>query len=152
MKLLDKSKIDAAKQKERKTEIDEGVKLTVAIGDLRRLKAQEETNLAQYREGALKKIQSEIDVYLLERDGYAKEIITLQDARQSLLEPLTVEWKELDQAEGTLEKRKMQFIQDKNDFKKREKELDRRERTIAEIEKNLRERTLEIINKEAELQ
>lgn len=153
MKLLpQKSDIEKSKQIERKFQIDQGVELAKNIDDMRELRAREETSLKQWRKQTIAAIQIEINQKNLEKESLNDDIAALREVRQSLLEPLNAEWKELNQAEETLEKRKLLLIQEKNEFHKKEKELDKREKTIENIEKNLRERTLEIINKESQLE
>lgn len=152
MKLLPlKKDIEKAKLAERKFEIDQGVELAKSIDEMRERKATEETALRQWRTQTVNVIHHEINQKLSEKDSLNDDINALIEVRQSLLEPLNVEWKELNEAEQRLEARKLQLLKEEEDFKKREKELDKREKTIEEVEKNLRERTLEIINKEQEL-
>lgn len=96
MKLLDRKTLETRKQAERKAEIDEGTRLAQSIDEMRRLKADEEHSLAEYRKNALRAVQGEIDGYLSERDGYRQEVTELQEARRLLLEPVRLGWNELE--------------------------------------------------------
>lgn len=152
MKLLPlKKDIEKSKLAERKLEIDQGKELAKNIDDMRELKVKEEVSLKQWRTQTMEAIQLEINERIAVKESLNADIDSLIEVRQSLLEPLNAEWKELNEAEQKLEERKVLILKEKEEFKAREKELDKREKTIENIEKNLRERTLAIINKEQEL-
>lgn len=78
MRLLDKKLVQASQAQERKIEIDKGIKLTRAIEALRETKVQEEQALERFREETMRKVQTEIDTLIRERDTLRKEITTLQ--------------------------------------------------------------------------
>lgn len=152
MKLLSKKTIDTEKQKERKLEIDQGVRLAQSIDEMRRVRADEEHSLFEYRKGALRAIQLEIDAYLAEREGYRKEVIELQEARRLLLEPVELGWQELENERLLISQKAEELAGEWDALDTAHAVLDQREATIANVERNLRERTLEIISKESQLQ
>lgn len=96
MKILPKKiDIDKAKAQERKKEIDQGIALAKKVDTLRELSLQEEQNLTQWRENAVKNIQQEIDVLIEYKTKLEKETDAARTLRNQLLEPLDAEWEEV---------------------------------------------------------
>lgn len=106
MKLLDKRKIDTAIANQRKTEIDNGIKLAMSVDNLRRAKVQEEQNLKEYRERAFKEIQIEIDSLLEDKSNLLKWNTEARSERIELLKPLDEEWTKLNNDKVQFEKKK----------------------------------------------
>lgn len=111
MKLLPKkTEIDKAKAAERKMEIDEGMNLARQVDDLRRIKAEEERNILDYRNGMMKAICVEIDSLIEDRDNLFKSNAQARLDREALLEPLDKEWQELNLEKESLGKEKEELF------------------------------------------
>lgn len=130
MKLLDKKSVNTLKQKERKAEIDEGITLAKDIETLRALRLEEEKNLIDYRNRAIGEIQSEVNTLLSTKEALEGECKSLQTTRTLLLEPLDIEWAELDKA-------KQQIIQDKHQVYLAGEQLKIEERKDKETKKSI---------------
>ncbi len=129
MKLLDKRKIDTALATQRKSEIDNGVKLAVAVDDLRRARVEEEKSLRDYRDRAFKEIQIEIDSLLEDKANLLKWNTETRAERLELLKPLDEEWQKLNHE-------KEQFEKEKDTASKREEAVTEREKAVkVELEK-----------------
>lgn len=96
MRLLPKSEILKAKAQERKTEIDEGVKLAKHVDALRGVAAQEEVALETFRRESVARITQEIQKKVQERDALESRNAFLRDERVELERPLTREWENID--------------------------------------------------------
>ncbi len=130
MKLQPKREIDSLKQKERKIEIDEGLKLVTQVEELRRLRLDEEKNLTEYREKTTALIKVEIDSLIEDRDNLFKWNTQAREEREKLLEPLDREWKELDKA-------KEQLIADKQELYLRGEQLKIEQQKDREVKKSI---------------
>lgn len=60
MKLLAKNEIDKSKTAERQLEVNEGAKLARMIDELRRVRSEEESNLAKFRSESFKELRREV--------------------------------------------------------------------------------------------
>lgn len=96
MKLLDKQDIQKRKATERKSEVDEGMKLARKVDELRRAGAEEESKLSAFRLMSLKAIQAEIDDRIAARDMLSAEIegkrAWLKDVNE-LISKIKTTWK-----------------------------------------------------------
>lgn len=131
MKLLDKQTIVTLKSGERKKEIEEGVKLARKVDLLRETSAKEEINLSKFRIEALKKVQSDIDVLINEKNVLQSIVATLQLERKALLIPLDKEWDRV---------------------KKEKIEIEERERVVEKVNEKLKIKEIELSNKSTRLQ
>lgn len=130
VKLRDKREVDSLKQKERKNEIDEGLKLVNQIEKLRILRIEEEKNLIEFRERSIKEIQNQIASFILDKETLSGELISLQETRKSLIVPLDTEWRELD-------KIKIQLIEDKQELYLQSEQLKIEKKKDAQIKKSI---------------
>lgn len=105
MKLLPKSEIVRAKATAKKQEIDEGLKLARRIDNLREVAAQEEQNLARFRERELKRINGEITQQTAIRDGLKGEVGELRREKARGLKEVEQEWAAISQAQDRLQER-----------------------------------------------
>lgn len=133
MKLLTKQEISTSKAKERKMEIDEGVKLAKRVDSLREKSAEEEVRLSKFRTESLNKLHKDIDGTMAELDEWVRKVDEAKAQREYLLKPLDEKWDELHQKE--------------EDLRKRESDCDS---TIATFEEKIR--AIEITEKELTLE
>lgn len=126
MKLIPKkTDIDIAKSRERKMEIDEGMNLARQVDDLRRIKAEEEKHILEYRNGMMKVIRAEIDSLVEDRDNLFRANTRARLEREKLLEPLDTEWQDVNLEKESLRKEREELfisretlkIEEKNDKK-----------------------------------
>lgn len=88
IRLLPKSELIKAKTKDRELEITEGAKLAKRVDDLRKLVADEETNLTKFREKTVSAIMADVKVHSDELDGIKEEIRTRKAELIELFEPI----------------------------------------------------------------
>lgn len=100
IKLLTKREIDTKKSIERKSEIDEGVKLSRRVDSLREIQAEEQASLEKFRAETVAGIHKEIVQETNMRDTLHAEVVKLERRREDALRPLDKEKSEL----ATLEK------------------------------------------------
>lgn len=94
MRLLErKIDIDKFKIADRKREQDEGLALATKVDALRRVKAEEEKNLSEYRTNAIKSIQYDIDQFLEEKANLERQNNEARQIRDALLKPDIVQVK-----------------------------------------------------------
>ncbi len=105
MKLLSKSDVVTLKSKERKMEIDEGVKLATRVDALREKSAQEETRLMKFRDETLQKLHTDIDSKISELDEWTRKVDEVKANRDYLLKPLDDKWDELHRKEEEVKRR-----------------------------------------------
>lgn len=152
MKILSKQEVTQQKSIERKTEIDEGVKLAKKIDTLRQTASEEEIKLSKFRDQMLSEIKKDIQSLQDVKSSLIHDVSSLEEKRKMLLIPLDEEWKKLG-------KRQMQFISEKENFGKlfvqlneKENELNTREKSLQEDEEQLEELRTTILVKLAHAQ
>lgn len=102
-------------------EIDEGMNLANQVDDLRRIKAEEEKHILDYRNGMMKVIRAEIDSLIEDRDNLFKANTQARLEREKLLEPLDAEWHELNLEKDRLEKARQSIFLSRETLKIEEK-------------------------------
>lgn len=136
IRLLQKKEIDVIKAKERKIEIDEGVKLAKRIDSLREIQAEEEASLYKFRCETVSKIGKEITEKSFERDTLIHEISQLKDKRVALEKPLTAEWKSLEKEKESFAGEKKEFDKQKDLLSQKDKEVSQRiKETVDEFQR-----------------
>lgn len=130
MRLLTKSEITRQKSVERKTEIDEGVKLARRIDEMRETLAKEEANLAKYRSETAPMVMKETDVLIEKRTTLQKDIAELKKKRRELMQPLDAEWKKVKDGQKELERKE-------SDLKDRVCLIENREEKLSQHEQQL---------------
>jgi hypothetical protein len=91
MRLLAKRDIDLKRAAERKSEIDEGIKLSRRVDSLREIQANEEASLHKFRTDTIAQINTEIVAQTKLRDSLCDEVKHLERRRQEALKPLAAE-------------------------------------------------------------
>lgn len=147
MRLLPKNEIGQAKSIDRKLEIDQGAALAKRIDSLRETLAREQSALKSFGESSTAIVQSEIDALLGKRNALAGEVEKLRSQREELAKPLVLAWDKIGEEGKKLDLRKERIMERESGVRKGFKSLAERERTIEAIEKTLREKTLEIIER-----
>lgn len=144
VKLLSKAEIVIAKARDRKLEVDEGIKLAKKVDTLRELAVLEEESLKKFRGETLGVIQSEIDAKVIERDILREENAILQEERIRLSAPidLTKAWEEVRIDKLNIEAWKSELVGS-------EVKLIARESDVAEREETLHKKENSIVLKEA---
>ena len=102
MKLLSKQDISTLKTNERKMEIDEGVKLAQRVDKLRELSSIEQAKLSKFLDESLANVHLKIDESIVEHNDWLNKIESAKEQREILLQPLTVEWEEVNNAKEQL--------------------------------------------------
>ena len=144
MKLLDKNAIVALKGKERKMEIDEGVKLAKKIDLLRETSSQEEARLAQFRTESLKKVKEDIEFLTFNRDDLKNQIKVLSEERRILQVPLDAEWEKVNRHSSDLLQRETDLEAEMKSIKNIKQEIEKQVEEIKmekERVEDLKERT-----------
>jgi predicted DNA binding CopG/RHH family protein len=146
MKLLPKKEIDTLKQKERKVQVDEGLKLATSVEKLRELRLAEEKNLREYRERAINEIQTEIASLIEDRDNLFKWNTEARAERVLLLAPLDQEWEALNLEKEQVTAVKQSLYLDKERLLQEQQQNIKQKETIANTIKKVTK-----IEQEAEL-
>lgn len=91
MILLTKNETLAAKNADRKREVDEGVKLAMRVDSLRKAASDEEARLRLTRDAAIEEVHRQTNEAIAGRDVVLKEVEELEKRRQDALEPIEAE-------------------------------------------------------------
>lgn len=91
MKLLDKRQIQVEKSTERKTEIEQGLKIARKVDELRQTLAKEQQALTVFREETTKDVRSKIADLVNKKNTLEQEVSLLERRRRELLEPIDKE-------------------------------------------------------------
>lgn len=134
MKLLDKKTVNTDLARDRKAQIDEGIKLATKVDVLRETVVKEEGNLQRFRTETVAAVQVEIDGYIRQKDNLKTEISVLEENKRVLEIPLTDKWADVHDAEAKLLKEKQVWVEKSDILKLREDEVEREERSV-EMEK-----------------
>lgn len=103
MKLQNKKIIQAEATKERKTQIDEGVKIATKVDELRRVHAEEERSLYEFRDKSIETLKKDIGPLLNQKENLIEEIKELQDRKQVLLDiPIEASLKEMEERKAKI--------------------------------------------------
>ena len=140
MKLLSKTEVITGKAKDRRLEVNEGVKLATKVDALRKLAADEQANLIKFRNETLKKVREDLDAAMDERDAIHLEVQGLKQQRIHLQEPLDKEWHKVKEERKELTNETIRLIDKSDQLDRHEEELLIKAREI-EIDK---ERVVEI--------
>lgn len=105
MQLLKKSEVQAAKNLDRKREIDEGVKLAKRVDALRQAASTEEASLKHTRDAALAELHRDVAELVAQKTTLRGEIPVLQAQKAEALRPLDEEWHRLREFEASLAER-----------------------------------------------
>lgn len=92
LRLLSRREIDAAKQRDRQREIDEGIKVASSVDNLRQLKAEEDQNFRQWRDKTVAAIQKEIDLKTVEDRNLTEAISKKRQELEAFFGPLDRQW------------------------------------------------------------
>ncbi len=95
MKLFTPNDIQAVKAKERKLEIDQGMRLALRVDNLRTALATEEKNLHNFRTSTVPLVQKEINGLLEQLREKKDELALLQKQCEEARKPLDAEWVKL---------------------------------------------------------
>ena len=109
MKLLSKQDISTLKVNERKMEIDEGVKLAQRVDKLRELSSIEQAKLTKFQDATLANVHLKIDESIAEHNEWLSKIKSAKEQREVLLQPLTVEWEEVNNAKEQLKQDRLVY-------------------------------------------
>lgn len=123
-KLLEKSQLTAAKNKDTAREQAEGMKLARRVDSLREIAAQEEAALKKFRDQTLAQIKADIEKESKPLQELRKEVVILQQSRQDALKPLTEEKNEILSLREQLHKETQVLNAYREDIKKRELSVD----------------------------
>lgn len=91
-------------------EIDEGMNLARQVDDLRRIRAEEEKSILEYRNDMMRVIRAEIDSLIEDRDNLFRANTQARSEREKLLEPLDIEWQEINLEKESLGKEKEEMF------------------------------------------
>lgn len=80
MKLLSREDIAKQKSSERKSEVDEGIKLARKIDVLRETASNEETKLSKFRAEGLKQLKEDIDGLMSLKTALERDVQTLYES------------------------------------------------------------------------
>lgn len=160
MKLQNKKIIQAEATKERKTQIDEGVKIATKVDELRRVHAEEERSLYEFRDKSIETLKKDIGPLLNQKENLLEEIKELQDRKQVLLDiPIEASLKEMEERKAKISeieeglKNRLEYLLSKNlEIDLRFKELVKAEEKLSR-EKDLVENTrskIVVVNAETE--
>jgi hypothetical protein len=160
MKLQNKKIIQAEATKERKTQIDEGVKIATKVDELRRVHAEEERSLYEFRDKSIETLKKDIGPLLNQKENLIEEIKELQDRKQVLLDiPIEASLKEMEERKAKISeieeglKNRLEYLLSKNlEIDLRFKELVKAEEKLSR-EKDLIENTrskIIVVNAETE--
>lgn len=131
MKLLDKKTVNLEKAKEKKLEIDEGVKLAKKVATLREAASKEEISLKKFRDENLKNILKEVEEATLKRDSILAQAQDAEARRERALRPLTEEKEEIKAQKEELAQANQQIDEKLLSLTQKELSLDKREKDIA---------------------
>lgn len=109
MKLLTKSEIEQHRAKERKLEIDEGLKLARRVDNLRKTVADEQKALGDFARANSKELIEQIADRANELHAISLEIQALREEREKLEEPLDAAWEEVEKARTDLQERALEL-------------------------------------------
>lgn len=82
MRLLSKNEISHNKALERKSQIDEGLKIARKVDSLRQTLLSEEQRLEIFRKSTVGEIQKQIDALILKRDELAEQVKLLEEDKK----------------------------------------------------------------------
>lgn len=134
MKLQPKRQIAAEVATQKKTLIDEGMKLATKVDVLRETVVKEEGNLERFRKEAVARVQVEIDDVLRVKDRLSEEVRTLEARKETALIPLTSELNKVVEANAKLSKEKEAWGEKSRILKDREVHIEHVEKEV-EIDK-----------------
>lgn len=95
MRLLNKKTVATEQARERKTQIDEGLKLATKIDALRRSDAEVEVQHNKFVSGMKAELESQTIGLSDGIKAKKEELVEIEAERQKLLEPLTAKWEEV---------------------------------------------------------
>lgn len=122
MKLLSKSDIATAKAKDKRREIDEGLKIAQRVDSLRETQAMEEAALTKFRKETLIAINQEIVSETRKKNELLKEVSDLEDRKREALKPLDEAWNAVRAKEEELTEYAHQLHQDREILSQAEKD------------------------------
>ncbi len=158
MKLIEKKEILAAQNLDRKRDVEEGHKLASKVDALRKLAADEQANLLKFSRETLRKVHSDIDSNISERDSIKREVDQLKEARATLQVPLDAEWHKIENEKKIIEENKTSIAilssgldSRASSITENEKQLSVEENRIQELKEATEKRLRQIDEKEKEL-
>lgn len=141
MKLLTKEDIAKQKSTERKSEIDEGLKLARKVDVLRETASKEESNLARFRAETLDRVKADILVLTKEKKLLIEEIESLKVTKDDIKRSSELEWQKVGEAkedigekESDIARKALELEGIKSKLTSKSKELELRETHIANKE------------------
>lgn len=129
MQLLDKKQINHISSIERKNEIDQGMHLARKVDSLRTTVAEEEKNLAKFRENAIQQVVSEVQIKTDELKNIKKDIEEAHLKRLELEKPLTEEWQKLEIEKSKIQEKSIEIQKELDSVWRQKKQL-RKEKSI----------------------
>lgn len=127
MKLQPKRVVATEIAKQRKSQIDEGVKLAGKVDKLRSVVSEEEAKVERFRKESVTRVQVEIDDKIVEKNRLIEEIRILKEDRARDLIPLTLEWEKV-------KKEKERLIRQEEVVSTREDDATQREEEVKNLE------------------
>lgn len=88
MKLLSKNEIIVHKAKERQLEIEQGLKLSSKVDELRKTLSEEESSMERFKNESIKSLHAEIGSLMSKKDAISNEVMALEERKKALLIPL----------------------------------------------------------------
>ena len=149
-RLLDKRVVSAEVANQKKQQIDTGITIAKKVDAVRETLQEEETRLEIFREETLKRVQSEIDSKIREREHLENEISRRREERIQLEAPIDLKdaWNEVQSGKIEINNRRdnltNQLVQQtarEGELEKSEENLAKRNSEISQKEK-LSDRTL----------
>lgn len=143
-KLLDKKTINREVANQTKQQIDTGIQLSKKVDAIRESLGEEQQNLDNFRNTTLPLIQQQIDVKLKERDQIERGNILFREERMRLSAPidLTQAWQQVTEDKASIESWKSRLAE-------KEVYAIAREADSVQLEKQLTERSSQVIVKES---
>lgn len=138
MKLQNKKIIQAEATKDRKIQIDEGVRIATKVDELRRTHAQEEQNLAIFRDKSIEALKKEIEPLLKQKENLLTEIEELQDRKKTLLDiPIEASLKEIEERKVQIALIESDLEKIREDLTSKNLEIENRFKSLAKAEEKV---------------
>jgi len=158
MLLPSNEQIHKIKSKERKLEIDEGIKIAKKVDALRNTILKEEEKLATFKEQTVSQVTEEIAVLLEQKEKVARQVLELEEKKRVALLPITKELKNLQEAReehkdslSLIETHKLHIAREKatilteqSKLERENKKLEKKKETIHLLERDVTEKQKQI--------
>lgn len=139
-RLLPKSEVLAAKNAERKREIDEGAALAKKVDALRQTSLEEEAKLSIFREKNVREASDAIKRKIAEHDCIQKKVEQLEKRKIEALKPVFEEERRLKQWENDINAVYFANLEEKETLDEWKRHLDAREKSLVTDEQRIVDR------------